>query len=681
MPAAKRRLTAEDLYRFHLIKDLQLSPDGQWVVYVVERVDRQTEKKYTNLWLASTRGRPAPKPFTTGDHRDTLPRWSPDGHTIAFVSDRHNEKQPQIYLIPIDGGEARQLTTDLQGQIGALAWSPDGQRLLIQFRKKDPEALAREKDEAKQKLGVVARHITRLHYKLDGEGYEPQERWHLWIVNVRTGKARQITHGDRYDEWDPAWSPDGQTVVFCSNRQPDPDRDPDAVDLYLLPVNGGEMRRLPTPVGPKGSPRFSPDGQWIAYYGSEGRGEWWRNTSLWVVPADGQGEARNLTAAHDVHVAVDVINDLLGATAAPPRWTPDGQWIYFPVSRHGRSELRRIRPNGADMETLIARDGVVGTFDLDATGDQLIYFFGTLTDPGQVWGWAMQANRHRQLTRLNPWLRRVDLGQTQEVWFTAEDGYRLQGWILTPPDFDPEQTYPTILEIHGGPMTQYGFLMMHEFYFLAAQGYVVAFSNPRGGRGYGEEHTRAITGHWGERDYADLMAFADFVAQQPYVDAQRMGVTGGSYGGYMTLWIVGHTQRFRAAAAQRSVSNLVNFWGSSDMNWLTQYLIGVDQPPWEQLEAYWRVSPLAYLHHARTPTLILHSEHDLRCPVDQGEQAYVALKYAGVDTELVLFPEESHGLSRTGRTDRRIARLKHILRWIDRHLKETDPNGTAGRAP
>ncbi len=670
MPATKRLITAEDLYRFQLIKELRLSPDGQWVVYVVERVDRKREKRYTNLWLAATQGRPTPKPFTTGDHNDTLPRWSPDGKTIAFVSNRHDEKQPQIYLIPVDGGEARQLTTELQGQIGALEWSPDGKRLLIQFRKKDPAALAQGKGQKQEPHGVVERHITRLHYKLDGTGFLPKERWHLWLVDARTGKARQLTHGDRYDEWDPAWSPDGQTIVFCSNRQPDPDRDPDAVDLYLLPAEGGEMQRLPTPVGPKGSPRFSPDGRLIAYYGSQGRGEWWRNTGLWVVPVDGHAEARNLTAAHDLHVAVEVINDLIGAAfAPPPQWDPQGTRLYFPVSRQGRSELRRIRPDGTGMETLIARDGVVGAFDLDAAGERLAYFFGTLTDPGQVWLWDLRTQRQRQLTRLNAWLRRVNLGQTREVWFTAEDGYRLQGWILTPPDFDPTQTYPAILEIHGGPMTQYGFLMMHEFYFLAAQGYVVGFSNPRGGRGYGEAHTQAIVGHWGQRDYADLMAFADFLQSQPYVNPQRMGVTGGSYGGYMTLWVVGHTHRFQAAVAQRAVSNLINFWGSSDMNWLAGYLIGIPKPPWEALEEYWRVSPLAYLHRAQTPTLVIHSENDLRCPVDQGEQAYIALKYAGVETELVLFPEESHGLSRGGRTDRRIARLKHILRWMDRHLK------------
>ncbi|HID84961.1 MAG TPA: S9 family peptidase [Anaerolineales bacterium] len=669
MPA-KRRLKAEDLYRFQLIKDLRISPDGQWVVYMMERVDAKQEKKYTNLWLASTDGRRAPQPFTTGDHNDTMPRWSPNGKIIAFISNRHDEKQPQIYLIPLDGGEARQLTRDLKGQFGALEWSPDGKQLLIQFRQTDPEVLEREKDETRKKRGVVDRPITRLHYKLDGAGFLPKERWHLWLVDVRSGKARQLTQGEQYEEWDPAWSPDGQHIVFCSNRQPDPDRDPEAIDLYLIPAQGGEMQRLPAPVGQKSMPRFSPDGRWIAYYGTEGRGAWWRNTGLWVLPAEGDGPAQNLTAPFDLHAAVDVINDLIGAAfTPPPQWSPDGQWLYFPVSRHGRSELRRIHPAGSGMETLIARDGVVGAFDLSADGQHLVYFFGTLTDPGQVWSWNRQTNRHRPLTRLNAWLKRVNLGQTQEVWFTAEDGYRLQGWILTPPDFDPQKRYPTIVEIHGGPITQYGFLMMHEFYYLAAQGYVVAFSNPRGGRGYGETHARAIVGDWGNRDYADLMAFADFVQSQPYVEAERMGVTGGSYGGYMTLWIVGHTHRFRAAVAQRSVSNLVNFWGSSDMNWLTEHLIGIPKPPWEALEDYWRVSPLAYLHQAKTPTLIIHSENDLRCPVDQGEQAYVALKYTGVDTELVLFPEESHGLSRGGRTDRRIARLKHILRWMDRYLK------------
>jgi dipeptidyl aminopeptidase/acylaminoacyl peptidase len=262
----------------------------------------------------------------------------------------------------------------------------------------------------------------------------------------------------------------------------------------------------------------------------------------------------------------------------------------------------------------------------------------------------------------------VELGEVEEIWFEGRDANPLQGWVLTPPGFDTTQKYPSILEIHGGPMTQYGHFFMHEFYYLAAQGYVVYFSNPRGGRGYGEAHTKAIYGNWGDADYADVMIWADFMKSKSYLDPDRMGVTGGSYGGYMTLWVVGHSHQFKAAVAQRVVSNFISMWGSSDMNWKFQHLVG-DPAPFEDIETAWDHSPAKYLRYAKTPTLIIHSEEDHRCPIEQGEQAFAILKVNAVDSELVRFPGEPHGLSREGRTDRRIARLNHMLRWMDKYLK------------
>jgi dipeptidyl aminopeptidase/acylaminoacyl peptidase len=275
----------------------------------------------------------------------------------------------------------------------------------------------------------------------------------------------------------------------------------------------------------------------------------------------------------------------------------------------------------------------------------------------------------RHLTRVNRALfEAVELSKVEEVWFKGPDGNDLQGWLMLPPGFDPKKKYPSILEIHGGPLTQYGKFFMHEFYFLAAQGYVVYFCNPRGGRGYGEAHARSIYGAWGTTDYADLMAWTDFVAAKPYIDTKRMGVTGGSYGGYMTLWIIGHTERFKAAAAQRVVSNFVSEWGSSDYNWTFEYEV-MAGPPFKDFQKWWDMSPIKYIGNAKTPTMITHSENDLRCPIEQGEQAFVALKRLGVETEFIRFPEEFHGLSRTGRTDRKIARLGHIARWMNKFLK------------
>ena len=280
----------------------------------------------------------------------------------------------------------------------------------------------------------------------------------------------------------------------------------------------------------------------------------------------------------------------------------------------------------------------------------------------------MESDKEKVLTKINTsWFKSKQFGELEEVWFKGSNKNDLQGWILKPPGFKKGKKYPSILEIHGGPMTQYGYLFMHEFHYLAAAGYVVYFCNPRGGMGYGERHAKAIDNAWGTKDYEDLMCWADYLSKQPYIDRKRMGVTGGSYGGYMTCWMVTHTHRFKAAVTQRCVSNLLSMYGSSDFNWMFQREFG-DKPAWELTDSYWEQSPMKHVGNTKTPTLVIHSEQDLRCDMEQSEQFYVALKKLGVPTEFVRFPEEPHGLSRVGRTDRRIVRLEHIRRWFDRHL-------------
>ena len=663
----KRMIKAEDLYQFQGISGLRGSPDGRHAVYVLQRVDRKTEKKYTNLWVVNIDNGEA-RPFTYGDQNDSQPVWSPDGTQIAFLSNRGDkEKQAQLYLLPFFGGEARPLG-HIDGEISNLGWSPDGKRLVCTVRKLDPETLERQKDEQKKKLGVVARHYDRVFYKLDGYGYLPHERLHIWTVDVRSGKARQLTDHAVYDEQQPAWSPDGKWIAFVSNRSPKPDFAPDSIDLYVMPAQGGEFRRIPLPIGEKIQPAWSPDGKWIAYYGAEGEGLWYKNLGLWVAPSDGSGKPRNLTEKYDLHAAAGVITDRSNAEQLPPLWSNAGQRLYFPVMTQGTSPLMSIGLDGEDLQTVIGGEGATGSPTYHLEQKRLVYFYGKMDDPGQVYVKEMDSGEARQLTRHNrELLEGIDLGQIETVWIKGPAGNDLQGWILKPPGFNPKKKYPSILEIHGGPLTQYGFFMMHEFYFLAAQGYVVHFCNPRGGRGYGEAHAGAIWGAWGGVDYEDVMAWTDHVAKLPYIDAKRMGVTGGSYGGYMTLWIVGHTQRFKAAVTQRCVSNLVSMWGSSDFNWTFQ-LEAEAGAPFEDLQKHWDMSPMKYIGNARTPTLVIHNEGDLRCPIEQGEQAFVALKRIGVDTEMVRFPDEFHGLSRTGRTDRRIARINHIKRWFERYL-------------
>lgn len=671
MPAVQPRpISAEDLYTIELISDVRLSPDGSAVVYSVQRVDRETEKKYANLWLAPVEGQ-GPHQFTFGDQRDFRPKWSPDGSQIAFLSNRQDPDRPaQIFLIQVKGGEARQLS-DIEGSIADFSWSQDGKQLLCQVRKTDPEELERQKDEQKKKLGVVARHYDRVFYKLDGTGYLPKERWHNWTVAVETGAATQLTDHPVYDEVDPAWSPDGQWITFASNRTEMPDFYPDRSEIYIMPAEGGEFRKLEGPLGEKHQPTFSPDGAWLAYYGVEGESKWYKNMSLWVAAVDGSQPPRNLSEKYDLHVTSWTINDMGQPEVMPPTWSQDGSRLFFPAVQHGNSVLHSIPVDGETLETVIAENGVVGSFTFDEQGKRLGYFFGSMADPGQIRVLDLDSGETRQLTEHNRSLfEQLDLGEVEDLWINGPQGNDLQGWILKPPGFDPAKEYPSILEIHGGPLTQYGNFFMHEFYFLASHGYVVHFCNPRGGRGYGEEHAKAIYGGWGGADYDDLMAWTDYIANQPYIDPERMGVTGGSYGGYMTVWIIGHTNRFRAAVTQRCVSNLISMWGSSDLNWIFQEELN-NKPPFEDLQKFWDHSPIKYIGNAETPTLVIHSENDLRCPIEQGEQVFVALQRLGVDSEMVRFPDEFHGLSRAGRTDRRIVRLNHILRWFDKYLKSS----------
>ncbi|MCA9925879.1 MAG: S9 family peptidase, partial [Anaerolineales bacterium] len=449
----KRPLTAADLYQLQLVGDPQMSPDGRHIIFAVNRVDAKTEKKHSDLWLVQSETG-ALQQFTYGDTSDTQPRWSPDGSRIAFLSNRHDEKQAQLYILPFHGGEARPVT-DMRGTFAGFEWSPDGKQLVTQFRQKDVEAIEREEDPQKKELGVVSRHITSLRYKFDGAGYLPAEKFHIWTINADSGTGTQLTDG-AFAETDPQWSPDGKQILFLSNRHPQWELNPYEEELHLVSAVGGEIKKVAAHYGRKHAPSFSPDGQFIAYLGAPA-GDWYRNSRLYVVPAAG-GEARELTGHHDITLSSETLTDTAGSTTPTrPIWSNDGRFIYAQTSQNGCEQLRAFSVDDGSFEMVIDEPGVVLSFSFSANQSKIAYLWGSMEMTGQIHLLDMPSGEIKALTDFNRALfDAVAWGTIEEVWFTGKDGNDLQGWVLQPPGFDPGQTYPSILEIHGGPMAQYG---------------------------------------------------------------------------------------------------------------------------------------------------------------------------------------------------------------------------------
>jgi len=675
-----RPVAMDDLTRIKFVRSPALSPDEESVCFAVEVVADDRKKYNSHLWRCRVDGTDL-RQLTFGDRGDSGPVFSPDGRLIAFTSKRGD--LPGIHLLPTDGGEARVLV-EKDGSFASLSFTPDSKSIVCAFRANDPIPGAKP-DQSKGKPGEagkaekppkretpVYRHITRLFYRYDGAGFNPKDQYHIWVFDVASGEGRQLTKG-KYSETGPSVSPDGRWIAFTTNRRPDPDQDPMRQDLYIVPVKGGTPRRIPTPPGPVEAPSFSPDGRLIAYFGHDDPDGPWGVVPmhLWVVGVSGRPGARNITPDFDREPEDLTLSDTgEGFGFITPHWSPDGRSITYFCSDTGATLPCRVSSRGGEPKPLFRQKCHVQAMAFGKKGRRAAILFGDANGPAEIGVFNLAGNgaKPRTITKLNgDWLKTVLIGKPEEVWFTSTNNTRVQGWVLKPPGFRRGRRYPAVVEIHGGPRAQYGYSFFHEMQLLAAKGYVVFYCNPRGSQGRGKDFSGAITNGWGTVDYEDVMAGADWFMRQPYVNTKRVGVTGGSYGGYMTNWIVGHTNRFRAAVTQRSVVDLKTFFGTSDLGW--EWWREFGGQPWRNPEGYKRMSPLTYAKNVRTPLLIIHSEQDLRCSIEQAEQWYVTLKVMGKTVEMVRFPEEPHGLSRHGRPDRRLARLEHILRWFDKYLR------------
>jgi dipeptidyl aminopeptidase/acylaminoacyl peptidase len=654
-----KAIAADDFAKLKVITDLDLSPDGRTAVFCVKRADVKKRKYWSDLWW-SRDSRPAVR-ITHGDCNDVSPKFSPDGGTLAFLSNREDEKAFRFHLLPVDGGEAHPVGPALKGEVAQFLFSPDGRYVYYAFRATDEPTKGPEgRPEA-----PPFREVDRILYRLDGEGWRPRDSFDLYRLDLGRGTVKQLSD-DRFENADFALSSDGAALYYLSCHRDDPDRDAEYVDLFRLPAKGGEEEKLTTPEGSKWALTADPTGKRLAWFGHEyPEDPAGRSPRLYLYDL-ATGKTVNLTGTLDL-VGGRVIDDLNGICPSDyPRFTADGGSVFFNLAREGSTGVWEMKLDGkAEPREVVGGLGAVTFFRVHDDG--IVYARATATDPGELYR-LEEGDEPKRISALNT--RAIGawhLPEPERFRFASGDGTELQGWLLKPPGFDPKAKYPAVLEVHGGPHVSYGEALMHEFHYLAGRGFVVLWCNPRGSTSYGEQFTRAIVNAWGTKDYEDVLALADYAAGLPFVDGGRLGITGGSYGGYMTNWVITHTDRFAAAVTQRSVSNLLDFYGSSDTGFWFEKEFG-GKRPWSDRDHYWKLSPIAYIADARTPTLVIHSEGDLRCPVSQGEQVFVALKTLGVPTKLLRFPEEFHGLSRGGRPDRRVKRLQAIADWFDEHL-------------
>ncbi len=652
---ARRGITAEDYYSYHFAADPRISPDGKQVVYVVSRVDRARNRRVPSIWITAADGGSAPRELVGEAWTPGSPRWSPDGRTIAFSSGRvpsdsagttgKQEPAPgksQLWSVPPSGGTPRRIT-NLANGVSSCSWAPTGDRFVCLVRTGPSDSVNTGTNRSD------VRHYTHISYKFNDTGWFDDKRSHLWVIDATTGSGRQITSGDDWNDTDPQWSPDGARLTFVSDRSGKEYDESRNRDVWTTPAGGGALTKVSTAPGRNTSPEWSPDGRTIAYLNSEDED----SAPIVLLAPAGGGSFRRAA-------------DGLDMNPTNLQWSDDGRALYFETVMRGENHLYRIDVQLGGVSAVTSGPRSVRSVDLGR--GRMVYLVNDFQHLDDVYSAGVDGKAEKKLTDVNGELwKQLDLASVERMTYKGAEGWDVDGFLVKPLGWKSGTKYPMILSIHGGPAGQYGVDWYNEFQVDAAKGYAVFFSNPRGSTGYGQKFERGIANQWGGNDYIDVMSGVRTVlGANPWLDTARLGVTGGSYGGYLTNWIVGHTSLFKAAVTLRSVVSFISDEGTRDGAYGHTRDFGGDL--FEKFDLYWDRSPLKYAKDVTTPILILHSDNDFRVPLEQGEQWFRALRHFGKTAEIVMFPRENHNLTRTGEPKHLVESLNWQLYWFDKYL-------------
>ena len=660
----KRNITIDDLFAIKSVGGPQISPDGKWVAYTVGSTDLKKEKSESQLWMAPTDGG-EPMPMTANGTSAGSPRFSPDGKYVSFLASRSGDDdgenaKTQVWLLDRRGGEAQQLTEVMQG-VSGYEWSPDSKRLVLLIKDPSPEELEAEKH--KEQGTKPARPktppphvIDRLQFKRDFAGYLDRRRTHLYVFDVASKQLTQITSGDT-DDRSPVWSPDRRFIAFVSNRTEEPDANYDT-NIWVVaadnPDKGKTLIQVTNNKGDDEQPAWSPDGKWIAYI-TNIRPDllWYATNHLALVPAP--------TPASTIATPKLLIQSL-DRNARAPRFAPDSASIWFNLEDSGEEHLARVPVAGGSVTRPIAGALTVGPFAIGNDGT-IAALVSKTTLPNEVF--LLKGSTLQQFTSVNKkFLDEVRLVDFEEVQFKSKDGTQVEGFLIKPPGFSPELKYPGLLRIHGGPVSQFDKGWDFEAQLFAANGYVVILVNPRGSSGYGQDFCKAIFADWGNLDVQDVLAGVDYAVAQGYVDPQRLGVGGWSYGGMMTNYVISQTTRFKAAISGAGGALWTAHWGHD--HYQLEYVVELGVP-WRNREIWERISsPFYNVEKITTPVLYMGGALDWNVPIIGSEHMYQSLRQLGRTTQLVVYPGEHHGIRKPSYQKDRYERY---LAWYAKYVK------------